>query len=187
MKSHVDRHNNMILNPKEAPNGENICKCQDKTQCPNQDICEQTAVVYQGDIAYNGKIKTYYGLTENKFKTRYSGHKNSLKYCENRNKTELSKHAWGIADRVSGPSRLPSEPSITALECLEEGVFDLNWSIKARGVPFKPGAKHCDLCLVEKTTIALAETKSTLNSRSELLYACKHKPKYLLARVKSKK
>ena len=94
---------------------------------------------------------------------------------------------WNITDNISGPSRLPSEHSVTALECIEEEVFELNWSIKARGVPFYPGSKHCDLCLTEKLTIALAEPEELLNSRSELLYMCKHKPKYLLAKVKSKK
>ena len=78
MKSHVDRHNNAVLNPQHAPTGENICECQKKDECPLPGICEQKGVVYQADISYKGATKTYYGLTENKLKTRYSSHKNSL-------------------------------------------------------------------------------------------------------------
>ena len=144
------------------------------------------AVVYQADVLCNNQTKTYYGLTENMFKTRYSQHKNSFKYDENRNKTELSKHVWKISDSVQGPAPF-NKCYPTALGCIEEGVFDMKWSVKAKGVPFTPGARHCDLCLVEKTIIVTAEPKSTLNSRSELLYMCKHKPKYLLANCKSKK
>ena len=132
-------------------------------------------------------IKTYYGLTENKLKIRFSAHKNSLKDPDNRNKTELSKHAWKIADDLCEPMPLKSPKYPTALECLQNEKYSMDWSIKSRGVPYTPGAKHCDLCLEEKTTIALADQKTTLNSRSELLYMCKHKPKYLLAKVKSKK
>ena len=176
-------HNNSVLTPR-VETGENICQC--KIKCPLPGICAQKAVVYQADISCNNETKTYYGLTENELKTRYSTHKNSLKYDDKRNKTELSKHAWKLSDSVQGPAPL-GVCSPTALGCLEEGVFDMFWSIKARGIPFKPGVKHCDLCLTEKTTIATADPKTTLNSRSEILFMCKHKPKYLLANFKSKK
>ena len=142
--------------------------------------------MYQADISCNNVTKTYYGLTKNKLKTRYSQHKTSLKYDDKRNSTELSKHAWKISDSVHGPAPLGACYP-TALGCLEEGVFDIAWSIKSRGIPYKPGVRHCDLCLEEKTIIATAEPKTLLNSRSEILYMCKHKPEYLLANFKCKK
>ena len=186
MKAHIDKHNRTLLNPIVTLNDEKTCKCQVKNECPLQGNCLQKSVVYQADITERNRTKTYYGLTENEFKNRFYAHKSSLKHEDKRGNTELSKHAWNISDRVQGPA--PDGVSYpTALKCLEEGVFDLSWSIKSTGVLFKPGAKHCDLCLTEKTTIAMADPKTTLNSRSELLYMCKHKPKYLLANIKCKK
>ena len=46
------------------------------------------------------------------------------------------------------------------------------------------GGKQCDLCLMEKLTILMADPKSTLNKRDEIMKKCKHKQKYLLATVK---
>ena len=46
------------------------------------------------------------------------------------------------------------------------------------------GGKICDLCLLEKVTILMAEPKVTLNKRDEIMCKCKHKRKYLLSSVK---
>ena len=37
------------------------------------------------------------------------------------------------------------------------------------------GGRRCDLCLQEKLTICLADPKTTLNSRSEMVSKCRHK------------
>ena len=46
------------------------------------------------------------------------------------------------------------------------------------------GGKLCDLCLTEKLTILMADPRSTLNKRDEIMTKCKHKRKYLLGTVK---
>ena len=146
---------------------------------------KRQAVVYQVDVKERNMIKTYYGLTENAFKDRFYAHKSSFKHDDKRGSTELSKYVWSITDRVQGPAPLGTSYP-TALGCLEAGVFNIKWSIKSKGVPYQPGAKYCDLCLEEKTTIVTANPKTTLNTRSEILYMCKHKEKYTLAKLKSK-
>ena len=46
------------------------------------------------------------------------------------------------------------------------------------------GGKQCDLCLTEKLIILMADPKSTLNKRDEIMTKCMHKRKYLLGTVK---
>ena len=133
-----------------------------KVPCPLQGDCLQKAVVYQADIKHGNTVKTYYGMTKNTFKERYNGHRCSLNNINYRSATELSVYAWGLKDKNI--------------------AHTIDWSIKARGVPYQPGSKLCDLCLVEKTVIALANPKTTLNSRSEVLFKCKHKGKYCLSK-----
>ena len=62
--------------------------------------------------------------------------------------------------------------------------FDLKWSIKKKAKVYSAGAKYCDLCLTEKTIIMLADKKSCLNIRSEILRKCPHISKFTLGMVK---
>ena len=54
-----------------------------------------------------------------------------------------------------------------SLSRFETNVFekDIEWSLKSKAVPYKPGARYCDTCLSEKTHIALASPSDILNSR----------------------
>ena len=45
-------------------------------------------------------------------------------------------------------------------------------------------AKDCNLCIAEKAHILEADTKTSLNNRSEMLTMCRHKAKFLLKNVK---
>ena len=74
---------------------------------------------------------TYYGLTSNAFKTRYNQHKVDFRDPKKRGSTKLSNHIWELKEK-----NVPHE---------------VNWSVKARAMTYKPGSKRCDLCLVEKT------------------------------------
>ena len=41
----------------------------------------------------------------------------------------------------------------------------------------------CDLCLMEKLTILMADPSATLNKRDEIMEKCKHKRKFTLGDV----
>ena len=43
-------------------------------------------------------------------------------------------------------------------------IENIEWSLKSKTVPYKPGARYCDTCLQEKTFIALANPFEILNS-----------------------
>ena len=91
---------------------------------------------------------SYYGLTENEFKSRCSNHKLSFR-DKNRNQTTLSSYIWKLKDR-----KIPRV---------------VNWSIKARGHPFSSGGRSCDLCLTEKLVILTADQNTMLNTVNDRL------------------
>ena len=103
-------------------------------------------------------------LTEHSFKDRLYKHRNSFKYRNKVNSTELSKHIWDLKDKQ--------------IENVE-----IQWSMLDRAPAFRNGSKRCDLCLTEKFHIIYQDFE-TLNSRNELLSNCRHKSKYLLSNFK---
>ena len=46
------------------------------------------------------------------------------------------------------------------------------------------GSRRCDLCLTEKLKIMREDPELLLNKRSELVSKCRHKNKFILAKVK---
>ena len=87
-----------------------------------------------------------------------------LRNADQLHKTSVSSYVWKCKNDHL-------EPKIT-------------WSIKAKAYALSSGGKQCDLCLTEKLTILMADPKSTLNKRDEIMAKCKHKRKYILGTVK---
>ena len=164
MKQHISKHNAKVLMEKPCMEDSRTCNCRSGRICPLNGHCLQKGVVYQADVKCQNKVKTYYGLTELTFKERWNGHQSSFRDPEQQHSTSLSTY---VSKCRSGGH----EPEIT-------------WSIKARAHPMSSGGRQCDLCLMEKLTILMADPKSTLNKRDEIMTKCKHKRKYLLATVK---
>ena len=143
----------------EAP----VEKCVHRAYpCPLQDRCNEGPLVYQADVSTTNTIKTYYGLAV-QLKKKYSSHRSNLQNREDYG-TALSKYVWFLKDN--------------------NVRFDLKWSIKKKAQVYSAGAKYCDLCLTEKTIIMLADKKTCLNIRSEILRMCPHIKKFTLNMVK---
>ena len=49
---------------------------------------------------------------------------------------------------------------------------------------YRNGSRSCQLCIHEKTAIALCPPRTLLNSRTELLNKCIHRSQFELAKVK---
>ena len=159
MKAHIDQHNKTIINPK-LDEGKG-CNCRKPENCPLNGECLQKSVIYQADVqVVGGKKMSYIGLTERTFKERYREHTGSFRHENQGHKTELSKYIWKLKN--------------------ENKQFEIAWSIKSKAYAYQSGMKRCDLCLQEKTYIALADPKKTLNSRTEILAKCRHKRKFTL-------
>ena len=63
--------------------------------------------------------------------------------------------------------------------------YNITWSIKKRASSYQRSSGRCDLCLAEKMVIATADKDSMLNSRSEIVSACRHRHKYKLGSFKA--
>ena len=75
------------------------CNCRKPEMCPLDGQCLTDNLVYKATVkADNRPEKIYIGMTENTFKTRFNGHKVSLKHKSHRNDTTLSKYIWELKD-----------------------------------------------------------------------------------------
>ena len=102
-------------------------------------------------------MKTYTGITQPPFKKRlYKHHADRRDREKLEHATAMSTYFWKKRD---------------------EGVdiTDTSWEILRKCRPYEPGGKSCDLCLSEKLFIMKNTDSRSLNKRSELLNACRHR------------
>ena len=73
------------------------------------------------------------------------------------------------------------------LNCNSDGEMiepPIQWSILKKSHTYKPGQKHCNLCLSEKLLILQNINKPhNINKRTDLASICIHKHKHFLASV----
>ena len=158
MGSIITAHNAKVLSTR-ANTTPRTCNCRRPAECPLNGKCLTQCIVYKATItATDRPTKTYFGLTEDTSKTRYSNHTVSFRHEARSTDTELSKYIW---------------------ELRRQGLEGkIHWEIAHRAVPYKCGSRKCDLCLSEKLAIAKADPNSTLNKRSEIISKCRHRKKY---------
>ena len=122
--------------------------------------CCKSSTIYKATLTSGGVANNYYGCSQTKFKTRFHNHKQNFKCRQKCNATELSKTLWQAKYAGQNPV--------------------IEWSIAARTTPYNPGANWCNLCLAEKLFTLLADSRTTLNKRSELNKKCHYKNKLKL-------
>ena len=162
MKTVINKHNMKITNADNNANattGEQ-CNCRKKDQCPLDNKCLSSSVIYNAQVTTNNTTKNYIGLTEGTFKQRFSQHKSTFKHRKHINNTELSKYIWQLRDKKQD--------------------FNIKWSIISRARPYSNISKRCDLCLTEKLMIIKHSNDNLLNKRSELISKCRHQNKFYL-------
>ena len=182
MLSAIKAHNQKILKGKEEEK-DKPCNCRNKDKCPLRGNCQETNVVYKAEVEEENNIinnitgndntnsnnnnnnnnnnnKTYIGLTEQTFKTRYNNHTSTFRHEKHENSTELSKYIWKLKRSGKG--------------------YKINWSISQRARAYSNETKQCDLCLTEKLHIINADKQKTLNKRTELISKCRHENKFYI-------
>ena len=132
--------------------------------CPLPGNCMAKGVVYSAEITdlSSGEKETYTGLTDGTMRDRISKHMGNVR---NRNQggTRFSTHVRKLVDKGS--------------------PYTVTWQILARASSFNPTTGMCRLCLKEKFLIMFAPATASLNMRSEIYSACRHKASKLLRRV----
>ena len=162
MKSIINKHSKKVTNADNDTNTDNQvqCNCRNKDQCPLDNKCLTSSVIYNAQVTTNNATKNYIGLTEGTFKQRFSQHKATFKHRKYTNSTELSKYIWKLRDNNQD--------------------FNIKWTIISRARPYNNISKRCDLCLTEKLMIITANPDRILNKRSELISKCRHENKFYL-------
>ena len=163
----INKHNKKITSNDPTPT-QNGCNCRKKDQCPLDNNCLSTSIVYNAHVTTDEDTtgKNYIGLTEGTFKQRYTQHKLSFRNTNYANSTELSKHIWKLKD--------------------DKKNYAINWSIITTARSYSNISKRCNLCLTEKLHIIKTDKTNLLNKRSELISKCRHENKYYLMNFKSR-
>ena len=160
MKSIINKHNKKVTNADNDTNADNQvqCNCRNKDQCPLDNKCLTSSIIYNAQVTTNSATKNYIGLTERTFKQTFSQHK--FKHRKYTDSTELSKYIWKLRDNNQD--------------------FKIKWTIISHARPYNNISKRCDLCLTEKLMIITANPDRNLNKRSELISKCRHENKFYL-------
>ena len=155
MKSVIAKHNCKV----KKQNEEQIqpgCNCSGRLgPSPLDGKCLVTNVVYKDKVVDNdATIQTYTGLTSTTFKKRFYKHRTTFEK-PNHDPTTLSNHVWDLKNNHK--------------------TFNISWSVIDKAPDFNPATGKCRLCLKEKFYIIFQPEGATLNQRSELFTACRHK------------
>ena len=169
VKDIISTHNRSIVcnsEPIQAENTQILCNCRANRQCPLDGKCLTSGIIYQATVTRedNTNIENYIGLTENSFKSRYTGHISSFKNEKGRSATTLSEYIWKLKEKHSN--------------------YSIKWKIVSKAKPYSTSSKRCNLCIEEKYFIIYRPETSSLNKRNELLSACRHRRKHLLNNYK---
>ena len=160
----IKSHNAKVLAPPPTAVPLTMCSCPraKKSECPLDGQCLTKNMVYKATVSCPGKPDMhYYGLATTTFKERYNGHNSDFRLAHARKKTALAKHIWQLKDSNQN--------------------FSVKWSIFRKCAPYMCGSRKCDLCLTEKAAIILADPRTLINEKSEILSGCRHRAKYKYA------
>ena len=164
MKQMISSNNKKIVNANRPQEPEQAkCNCRRKSECPLGNNCKVKGIIYQATVTTTDtqKEETYIGLTDNSFKTRYSGHTDSFRNENKRYATALSKHIWKLKKSNKN--------------------YSLKWKVIDKGKAYSTSNKKCSLCIKEKFYIICKPHMATLNNRNELASECRHRKKHLLS------
>ena len=138
----IKTHNESVIQKSEenTTRSAKTCNCRKPNLCPLMENCLVKSIIYKATVTTDNDSKSYIGLCETDFKSRWNNHKSSFKHEHKRKETALSKHVWDLKDNKTN--------------------FNIKWSILKKTYPYTNVSKKCHLCLWEKYFIITAD-KST--------------------------
>ena len=167
MASQISRKNGRVKKQNVEPTPP-TCNCQvsRKPNCPVPGKCTATNVCYHCRVERedNHTCKNYAGMTAQVLKTRIGQHlTDAKKFHPVTNKSGMSKLSQHVGGLIF--SNIP---------------WSWHWDILCHAKIFSPISERCDLCVKEKYYILYHPELASLNIRSELFSACRHKDRFLL-------
>ena len=161
----IAAQNKKLINQHDSPPKTQPCKCRNTNSYPLSGNCREKKIIYQATVRSHNSTINYFGLCETDFETRYYNHTNSFRNRSKCKATELSKFVWECKDAGSTPS--------------------IHWKSVCRASSYKQGNDHCNLCLAKKFAFSIADPKTTLNERTELINKCRHRNEFELKNLKA--
>ena len=70
MKTIIATQNKITMNKYKSTNDKK-CNCRSKNNCPLNNECPTEAIIYQATVEFDNNSKTYIGLCETQFTTKY--------------------------------------------------------------------------------------------------------------------
>ena len=159
MQSIISGHNKKVLGSGQRL-VEKGCNCRVPRDCPLDGRCLSNDVIYKNTVTSSDGVREYIGLTSTSFKTRFTAHKASFCHSNKAHCTALSSHIWDLKNK--------------------DIPFSSSWSIASMAPSYSRKTRNCQLCLMEKTLISLADPARSLNKRNEIISKCRHRDKILL-------
>ena len=102
MKSRINIHNKTAT--KTQPSAQaRTCNCINKSKCPLNNKYLSNNILYKENLTLkteNYESKIYCGISETKFKSRYSNHQKSFKNRKYKTDTELSNEIWKLKEQI---------------------------------------------------------------------------------------
>ena len=163
MQSFISGHNKKILSTSPEVQLEG-CNCTVRA-CMLDGHCKTRNVVYRATVNSSDGEKEYIGQTKTTFKARWKNHNSDHNLPHRELSTSLSGYIWNLKRKNMG--------------------YDIKWSIVQLAVPYKKETKRCELCLTEKTLIAMQDKDTAVNKRREVMEKCRHKGEVMLSNWKT--
>ena len=162
MSQHIAAHNKKVLKNAEGRQDPVSygCNCEGGVEsCPLEGECKVPNLVYKAEVEAGGESRFYIGQTAITFKKRYRLHKSNTKLGKKKS-TALTRHLVELEEKGIVPDRV-------------------KWSKVQIVKPRQRGQKVCQLCLSEKTNIAVGGV-GILNKRGEVMTRCRHQDRLML-------
>ena len=169
-----------------------------KAECPLGGRCNVTDVAYLGEVhakdingnALPGEPKKYWGQTV-LFKQRFYGHNTTFntpkKVLTRKDKTTGEEKQVSLEEQIE-EKKQKSELANHIWRLKEKGKkYEIKWSIARKAHNYKNGDRNCDLCVTEKTLIALGDPETMLNKRTEIFRKCTEMNKFKFSHFVGKK
>ncbi|XP_068712987.1 uncharacterized protein [Montipora foliosa] len=136
MGSIIKNHNKKILNNNST--SQNGCNCRKKDQCPLDNNCLITSVIYKANVTTDkdNTGKYYIGLTEGTFKQGYTQPNLSFRNRKYASRTKLAKHIWKLKDNEVDIAALQeTRRSGTGQLSEHGGGYTFYWQGRPEGQP----------------------------------------------------
>ena len=146
MENKIVAHNRRLVQEQAVDRNETRpCNCT-KFKYPIQESgysCRTESVIYEATVNSENTTRSYIGLTEKEFKTRFYQHRHDFNQKED--STELSKYIWELKRANK--------------------KYEIKWNILKTVPKLSNGQKMCRLCTTEALFI-MKNKKEQLNKRN---------------------